>query len=208
MTETTTAAVESSPSNSTAEATPATPAVTTAAEVPAQAPVTPTDGEQAQTESTEAPQGAPEKYEFQAPEGQSYDPKVIEGFSEAMKELGIPQDKAQATLNKLAPLIAAQQQEAVEAQSQQWADALRNDKMIGGTNLDANIAVAKGALEKFGSPELTTLLNESGLGNNPEMARLLYNVGKATSGDTFVGGRQGGNASTQSFADRMYGSKN
>lgn len=166
----------------------------------AQAQAAPTEGETATTETT--PIGAPESYQFTAPEGQSYDPKVLDGFSEAMKDLNIPQDKAQATLDKLAPLIANQMQEAVQKQSQQWADQVRSDPEIGGQNLDAHLAVAKGALEKFGSPELTKLLNESGLGNNPQLVKLLYNVGKATSQDTFVSGRQA--TSPKSAAQTLY----
>ena len=49
--------------------------------------------------------------------------------------------------------------------------------------------VAKKALETFGTPELRTLLNESGMGNNPEVIRAFYRVGKAISEDKFVSGK-------------------
>jgi len=43
-------------------------------------------------------------------------------------------------------------------------------------------------MDKFGTPELTKLLNASGMGNHPEIIRAFYRAGKAISEDSFVGG--------------------
>jgi hypothetical protein len=43
-----------------------------------------------QGNNQKAPEGAPENYEFKAPEGHEYDSSVINAFSEAAKELNIP----------------------------------------------------------------------------------------------------------------------
>jgi hypothetical protein len=151
--------------------------------------------------------GAPEKYEFKAEEGRAFDPKVIEQFSEVARELDLPQDAAQKILDKMAPTLAARQAEALEAARADWADTARTDKEFGGDKLNENLAVAKKALDQFGTPELRTLLNESGLGNHPEVIRVLYRAGKAISEDRFVGGSVGGPPASRDAARALYPSQ-
>lgn len=140
-------------------------------------------------------QGAPEAYEFQAIEGQEFDPEVMKSFSEIAKELDLPQDAAQKVLDKVAPKILERQMQALENVRNEWAESARTDKEFGGDKLNDNLVVAKKALDSFGTPELRKLLNESGLGNHPEMIRLMYRAGKAISEDRFVGGTRGGQKS-------------
>lgn len=140
-------------------------------------------------------QGAPEAYEFQAMEGQEFDPEVMKSFSEIAKELDLPQDAAQKVLDKVAPKILERQMQALENVRNEWAESARTDKEFGGDKLNDNLVVAKKALDSFGTPELRKLLNESGLGNHPEMIRLMYRAGKAISEDRFVGGTRGGQKS-------------
>ena len=138
----------------------------------------------------EAPKGAPEQYEdFKAPEGQQFDKAVIEAYKEAAKELDMPQDAAQKMLDKMAPIVAERQAQRLEAVRSEWAEQSTSDKEFGGEKLSENLGVARKALDSFGSPELKSLLNESGLGNHPEFIRLLYRAGKAISEDNFVGGK-------------------
>ena len=165
---------------------------------------TKTEGEQAKTD--EKP-GAPEKYEFKAPEGQEFSSEVLGKFSEAAKDLNLPQEAAQKLLDKIAPAFAERQANALEAARVQWESDAKADKEFGGDKLDENLAVAKKALDQFGTPELRTLLNESGLGNHPEIIRVLYRAGKAISEDRIVTGG-GGQSAPQSVAQRMYPNMN
>jgi hypothetical protein len=145
--------------------------------------------------STEAdegkPQGAPEKYEFTAPEGRSYDTDTMKVFSEVAKELDMSQETAQKMLDKMAPAVADRQAKQMEVIRNEWAQSSQSDKEFGGDKLNENLSIAKKALDSFGSPELRTLLNESGLGNNPEVIRFMYRAGKAISEETFVGNSAG-----------------
>lgn len=134
--------------------------------------------------------GAPEKYEFKAAEGQKFDDSVLEQFSEVARELDLPQDAAQKVLDKMAPVLQARQAEVVEKMRTEWADTAKTDKEFGGEKLNENLSVAKKALDQFATPELRTLLNETGLGNHPEVIRMFYRAGKAISEDqSFVSGR-------------------
>lgn len=155
-----------------------------------------TDGDAGDGDGKPA-EGAPEKYEFQAPEGKEYAAETLADFAEIAKELNLTQDAAQKLLDKMAPSIQARQMQQVEAIRNEWAEASQTDKEFGGDKLNENLAVAKKALDSFGTPELRALLNESGLGNNPEVIRFMFRAGKAISEDTFVGNSVGaGNKSS------------
>ena len=90
----------------------------------------------------------------------------------------------------MAPAIAERQQAALQAMTSEWAETSKADKEFGGEKLGENLAIAKTALDKFATPEFTKLLNDTGLGNHPEVLRVFYRAGKAISADTVVTGKQ------------------
>lgn len=152
--------------------------------------------------------GAPEVYEFKAPEGKEYDPAALAKFSDVARKHNLTQDAAQNLLDDLAPVVAERQQQAIEAVQAEWTASAKADKEFGGDSLDANLSVAKKALEKFGSPELRTLLNESGLGNHPEIIRAFYRAGKSISEDSVVTSSIGGGLpSNRGAANVLYPSQ-
>lgn len=174
-----------------------------------------TEGQQQQAEGDSAagdqqqekkPEGAPEKYEFTAQEGQSFDTQVIEQFSEIAKELNLPQEAAQKVLDKMAPVIQSRQQEQFQAVREDWANQARSDKEFGGDKLPENLGLAQKAMVQFGSAEFKTLLNQTGMGNHPEVIRFMVRAGKAISEDRIVTGGNG--ASTQSDARSLYAKSN
>lgn len=143
------------------------------------------EGEQ-DNPKADAESEVPEKYDFKPPEGMEFDEETINLYAEAAKEAGLSQEKADIILGKIAPHLAQQQIKAVEKASSEWEAASRADPEFGGDKLNENLSVAAKAIEQFATPELKTLLNESRLGNNPEVIRLFYRVGKAISQDGFV----------------------
>jgi hypothetical protein len=151
-----------------------------------QAQQTTTDAVKTEAVKADAPKGAPEKYEFKAPEGRNFDNEVITSFSDIAKELNLSQESAQKILDKVGAKAAERQAQNLEAIRQEWAQTSQADKEFGGDNIQSNLAVAKKALDTFGTPELRSLLNESGLGNHPELIRFFYRAGKAISEDQYV----------------------
>lgn len=128
----------------------------------------------------------PEAYSFSnLPDGYSISDEQLAAFSPVLKELGLTQEQADKLVafdvqRSLAAQEASQQQ-AVEFRNKQvgeWETALRGDAEFGGANFDANVAVAKQALEAYGTPELSAMLSESGLGTHPEVVRFFHKVGK------------------------------
>lgn len=150
--------------------------------------------------------GAPEKYEaFVAPEGTALAPAVITKFEETARALNLPQDKAQQLINEMAPVMAQQQQAQVEQLRADWAAASTADKEFGGEKLAENLGFARKAIDTFGSPELRTMLNETGLGNHPDVVRFMVRAGKALGEDKILTGGAPASAN-RSAAEVLYGS--
>lgn len=150
-------------------------------------------GEQAGEKPVEQkPEGAPEQYEdFKFEEGKALSEDMAADIKAMAKELNLPQAQAQKLADlalKRSEATQTAQAEALERARTEWADSARADKEFGGDQFDANLATAKKALDTFGTPELRSMLNESGLGNHPEVIRFMVRAGKAISGDRIVTG--------------------
>ena len=149
---------------------------------------------ESETSESETPEGAPDKYEFNAKVAdapEELDPEVLTAFGEVAKELNLPQEAAQKVLDKVAPVIQAKQAKVLEEVKAGWVSDSQADKEFGGENLNDNLEVAKSALDAFGNQALKSLLVETGFGNHPEIIRFMYRAGKAISEDSYVGNSEG-----------------
>ena len=148
---------------------------------------TETDGET----DGEVKEGAPEELEFTLPDGMEVNEPLMAEFTELAKELGVTQEVGQ----KLIDLQTKYEQKRHDEGQQAWTDMqagwvsnAKSDKEFGGTEMAANLAVAKKTIDQFGTPELKEMLDFTGAGNHPEIIRLFYRVGKALSDDNLVMG--------------------
>lgn len=144
------------------------------------------------SEDSDEAEGAPEEYaDFEAPEGVTFDTELLDQLKGLAKEDNLSQAKAQKYID-LAVQMQTRQAEAFDAlvvdTRQAWLDQSRSDPEFGGDALDANLATVQRALKAYATPELTKLLDETGIGNHPEVVRLLFRVGKSVSNDGFVKG--------------------
>lgn len=158
-------------------------------------------------DSEKAADDKPVEYTFELPDGVEMAPETLEELKGVAGELKLDQEGAQ----KLASLGAGMfqkwetaQADAIKAVKAEWADATKADKEIGGADFDKNLGVAKSALEKFGTPELKSFLDETGLGNHPEINRLFWKVGNQISDDTLVAGQPAPTANL-TREQRLYG---
>lgn len=200
MTDTT--AGTSTPSNDAGDAT-TTDSTAVSTTSTADATATSTDAGTQDTKPTEPV--VPESYDLKMPEGVQLDSAAAEEFTTIAKELKLDQAAAQ----KLADVGAKMAQRQAEAHAQlvdSWTEQVKADKEIGGDKLDENLGIARKAIETFGSPELKSLLNSTGLGNHPEFVKLAFKVGKAISEDRFVTGAPKG--SETDMAKKMFPSMN
>jgi len=183
------AAAATPPAGATSPATPATPAATVVNGdgKPATGATAPKPGDAAKP--SDAPAGAPEKYELAAPEGMTLEPETTTQFETVARELNLTNEQA----NKLVPLAAelvkrnvAQQQAAQVAQVQKWLDESKADQEYGGEKFDTNVGTVRNAVARFATPQLKELMDQTGLGNHPEVVRLFYRIGNAIAEDKFV----------------------
>ena len=142
-------------------------------------------------------------YSFEMPEGIELDKSGVEEFTAIAKELNLPADAAKKLVDLEVKRVQAQQQ-AHSALVESWAEQVKADKELGGEKLQENLAVARKAIDEFGSPELKELLNSTGLGNHPEVVKLAFKIGKAISEDGFVRGQPKAAATESDLAKSLF----
>lgn len=170
-------------------------------------------------EGKEVPQGAPEKYEFKAPEGMQLDEKALEAATPIFKELGLNNDQAQ----KLVDLYTVQTKAAADAPAQafrelndQWRGEVIKDPTIGNgkDGLAAPVSAAIGnAINSLGAEQAAAfrdMLDKTGLGNNPTFIKGLYGMVKDAGEGRHVSGAgpspegQRSPGSPKTAAQKMY----
>lgn len=129
--------------------------------------------------------------DFSIPEGMQLDSDLLEDAQVVFKEDGLSQEQAQKYVDifsKGVAKLAAANAEKFESLKEEWAGQSKSDDEIGGDAFDENLGIAKQALDKFGTPELNKLLRDYGMGNHPEVIRMMVKVGKLTLEDNPGGG--------------------
>ncbi len=199
------------PNDTGAPATPdslLTPAEGTPPEAPAEG-TPPAEGGTA-PEAPAEPEGAPEEYaDFTVPEGMTLT-ESIEDLKAFAKEKNLSQEETQKLVDmgtRVAQRTETRYREQITAVQAKWTEDSKVDKEFGGDALNESVAVARKALDTFGTPELSAMLHESGLGNHPEVIRLLYRMGKAVSEDRLVPGTKKPEGAGKTAADTFYDKK-
>lgn len=161
------------------------------------------EGEQAQKPVV------PEAYAFKdLPEGYAMSEQQLAEVSPLFKELGLTQEQADKLVAFDAKRALAAEQAGLEQRQglvTGWEKSLREDATFGGANFDANVGVAQKALAQFGTPELSTMLKESGLGSHPEVVRLFHRIGQQLAEGQLHSGS--GNNTRKSNEEVFYGKK-
>lgn len=142
-----------------------------------------------------AVEGAPEEYDLVAPEGFTLNADAVAEFTPVAKELGLTNEGA----NKLIPVaakfaeqvraqVAQEQQDAIVQTRADWAKAALADPEVGGSpehHAEVKAVVGK-FLDDFGGAEFRAWLDETGLGNHPQLLRTAYRAGQAISEESRV----------------------
>lgn len=161
------------------------------------------EGEQAQKPVV------PEAYAFKdLPEGYSISEQQLAEVTPLFKELNLTQEQADKLMAFDAKRALAAEQAGLEQRQglvTGWEKSLREDATFGGANFDANVGVAQKALAQFGTPELSTMLKESGLGSHPEVVRLFHRIGQQLAEGQLHSGS--GNNTRKSNEEVFYGKK-
>ena len=165
--------------------------------------------------------GPPEAYKFDVPDDlkelidTSKVDQVLETFGPTAKELGLSQDQFQ----KLIEFDVKRSLEAgetalneYEARVKSWAEQTKADPNFGGQQLEANLKIAELGLKKMESPGLVAALKPwsednpegLGLGNHPEVIKLLHKLGTMYAEPDHVRGEASTTLTDQERLKRMY----
>lgn len=192
MAEAAAAAVETPAPTETVLTTPATPVAAVAKE-PVKAEPAKAEPVKAEVAAAELPKETktvvPEKYDLKVPEGSRLDPSAVEKIASFAKDKGLSNEQAQVILDREDAAVAGfvdRQTQELKAKPAQWKAEAQSDKEIGGEAFPENVEIAHRAITRFGSETLKQALNDSGLGNHPELIRAFYKIGKAMAEDKFV----------------------
>ena len=143
----------------------------------------PSGGADPKANAQQANEAVPEKYEFKVPEGLDLnDPDRI-AFEGVAKGLKLSNDAAQKLVDFQASLESKRldaEIQAREAQVSQWSEQTMKGL---GPNANVQLQFAERAIAKFGSKELRSLFDDTGIGSHPEMVKFAIMVGKSLSED-------------------------
>jgi hypothetical protein len=152
----------------------------------------------------------PEKYDLKLPDGSVLQVTDIETTASLAKEFKLSQEDAQKLLNQRSNERAEflkGQQDFLKSEVVAWGKALTADKEIAGekgTEYKPNVALAKQAINRFASPDLIQILNETGYGNHPELVRMMVRIGKAMREDKFHPGDGKTGGTENDIANKFY----
>lgn len=133
-------------------------------------------------------EGAPESYaEFQVPDGVTLDAKALEQFVPLAQELDLSQASAQKLVDLQVGLLqadAAARDTAFTETLESWRAANQTDAEFGGEKWAATQEQVGRLVERFGTPGLKELFNETGVGDHTEVLRFAYRLAQVIAEDT------------------------
>lgn len=146
---------------------------------------------------------SPDGYSFTFAPGVEIDEQALEAFREVAFEQGISRQQASQIATLYAGLVERQQEEQRAALDEAEAGWLKELKQ--GRNYAGTVASARLAMERFGTPELNALLNETRLGSHPALVRFVAHIGRELGEPVFMHGKGNGRPQRLNFYETMEG---
>lgn len=140
-------------------------------------------------ETGRQPGGMRADFDFRMPDGRAVDEDGMAAFRPLVAELGLNTEQAQRLIDLYVDRLSTTEEKSKQEFAgavDQWCAECRSDPELGGPGFDSKLAIAKRALERFGSPGLMQMVDETMIGSHPEFVRLMYRVGRATQDDQHI----------------------
>ena len=119
-------------------------------------------------------------------EGYQFSQEHPEGYDQYAHELGLNQHQADAILNSYHDLMASEEEADAEEYDQSRVDNLQMLQQDWKHSYQENADLANRAFMQFATPELVDLVNETGIGSDPEMVKFLYRIGSFLAEDNVL----------------------
>ena len=134
----------------------------------------------------------PDQYEVKLDEGMELDKALLELFTPVFKDMEMTNEEVQKLAEKFVPWITQKEDEIRSSMIEKHKETVKawGEEAVRqlGTDSARQLGYAAKARDKFGSKEFVEMVNETGIGNHPEMVKFLVKVGKTISEDKFVDG--------------------
>lgn len=142
------------------------------------------------------------------PEGIEIDQDLFSSVKEIAAKHNLPKEAVQELVDGYSKRITDADNTLKDQWSeieQGWIKSAKTDKEIGGEKFEANLSKAKKAIDTFGTPALKEALDQTRLGNHPELIRMMVKIGeKISEGGSFV---KGNSAPQMSASDILFDNK-
>jgi len=151
----------------------------------------------------------PIDYKFELPEGYTLAEENQTAFEAFARTNKLTNDAANEALGLAVKHVSKMQEEAAQQWRDEvdgWGKQISADKDLGGDKLQASISFAQKTIAKFGSPELVSFLEQTGIGNHPELFRFCHRIGQQISEGGMITG-DGVGETRKPTADVFYGSR-
>ena len=119
-------------------------------------------------------------------EGYQFSQEIPEGFDQYAHEQGLSQRQADSILDSYHNLMASQEEADAEAYDQNRVESLQTLQQDWKHSYQENADLANRAFMQFATPELVDLVNETGIGSDPEMVKFLYRIGSFLAEDNVL----------------------
>jgi hypothetical protein len=143
---------------------------------------TPSDPNAPKSEAPAQERIVPETYDLKLPEDTFLDKRSLERLQSYAKTNKLTQEEA-------ANLVKNQDEDvkaAMKERSDMWLEETKNDREIGGQNLERNVDTAKRFLDKHMAPELRQELTRTGYGNNRLFMKFVLDLAARSANDQVI----------------------
>lgn len=150
----------------------------------------------------------PEKYDLKLSDDSPFDAVFLERIAAEARERGLSNEDAQKLIDRDDRIVTGyiQAQGALlRKTSEAWVEEAKTDKEIGGSGFKKNIETARRYVDRFGSESLKKALNETGLGNHPELIRMIVRAASTMADDTLVMPKGQASAGKRPMEEAFYG---
>jgi hypothetical protein len=147
------------------------------------------------------------KFDLKLPENSPLDQARVEQIKSFAKEKSLTPEQAQMIVERESDALSgykASQDKIVSSEKAKWIDEIKSHPEIGGDHFDESISLASRVVDKFGTPKFKEILNNTGLGNHPELVLLFSKIGKAYGEDKLLVVTQP-TATKKTSAEMLYG---
>ena len=138
---------------------------------------------------------------IELPDGFELTDETANALAGVCKDMGLSQRAFANIVNKMTPVLAAQEQARIDEFKKANLRAFANDPRLGGRNAQATLAAARQAYQRFCPESVRQMFNAVGFDTHKDVISMFYDLSQLVSNDTSP--RSGG-AAVRGFDARSF----